>query len=580
MAAETFNPMDQAREQAESAAFRIDRMLAEAVRRNTGIETGFFSGVSVQDIADVILSTLSAGAAPTNDLLKTDGISRSGAAPTEPGSDPAKPIRQALSYAESFISTQAGNRLVMEAYRALDRLAPLAPALPSGEVVNAKAAYRVLGDARHALACIGTVGNIDGHEVIRRGSVLEIVDRMRKQAFIGYGTPAPAEGGEVDTFLETLRHDLKTQDNAITSEPIFVVYQKRRVYVGACSTEVRDFATACFTRKAAEAYLEVNGHNLVKPYIYVESGFRNAEWIELRKRLMSASTSPQGEAEPPMGTRVCDKPGCLAPIIRHDSGARTCAEGHKPRWVAIDSQDDLLAQIAELEGRLGYPAGMAATLSTLRAQLTEKDRELEELRALIGVPPVGSHPDEWKPRAATWHQERRNWIQEVEHLQQELDSYSDTVGGLLRRICDIVKGQSTDGRMFSWHDLPELIQAKDRRIAELETRLPEGMKDCTIVFRECSKGHGRLVATNWIDPGCLFCRIAELEAAQAWRPIETAPKDGTPILLWVRVVNPEVKGYIIAVRAGGWAKMNGAGEPTYWMPLPPPPAEHPEGGEV
>lgn len=36
------------------AAKEIDLMLGDAVRKNTKIETGFFSGVSIQDIMDII----------------------------------------------------------------------------------------------------------------------------------------------------------------------------------------------------------------------------------------------------------------------------------------------------------------------------------------------------------------------------------------------------------------------------------------------------------------------------------------------------------------------------------------------
>ena len=42
-------------------------------------------------------------------------------------------------------------------------------------------------------------------------------------------------------------------------------------------------------------------------------------------------------------------------------------------------------------------------------------------------------------------------------------------------------------------------------------QLPEGVKHCKIIFRECEKGHGRLIASNWVDHGCLFCKLAELE---------------------------------------------------------------------
>ena len=48
-------------------------------------------------------------------------------------------------------------------------------------------------------------------------------------------------------------------------------------------------------------------------------------------------------------------------------------------------------------------------------------------------------------------------------------------------------------------------------IKRLRAQLPEGMKDCTILFKECEKGHGRLTATNWIDHGCGTCKVDRLD---------------------------------------------------------------------
>ena len=54
-------------------------------------------------------------------------------------------------------------------------------------------------------------------------------------------------------------------------------------------------------------------------------------------------------------------------------------------------------------------------------------------------------------------------------------------------------------------DAEEIIAAK-------EAQLPDGMKHCTILFKECAKGHGWLTATNWVQHDCPTCTIAAKEA--------------------------------------------------------------------
>lgn len=51
------------------------------------------------------------------------------------------------------------------------------------------------------------------------------------------------------------------------------------------------------------------------------------------------------------------------------------------------------------------------------------------------------------------------------------------------------------------------VQEMFRRVSEVESRLPDGMKDCTIVLRHCALGHAWLTATNWVDHGCPTCAI-------------------------------------------------------------------------
>jgi len=58
-------------------------------------------------------------------------------------------------------------------------------------------------------------------------------------------------------------------------------------------------------------------------------------------------------------------------------------------------------------------------------------------------------------------------------------------------------------------------------------QLPDGMEHCTIQFRECEQGHGRLIATNWEDTGCVYCRLATtLRERDATRTSNPGPDPG------------------------------------------------------
>lgn len=71
----------------------------------------------------------------------------------------------------------------------------------------------------------------------------------------------------------------------------------------------------------------------------------------------------------------------------------------------------------------------------------------------------------------------------------------------------------------------------------------------------------------------LSCAKCVLEAADAaaWRPIETAPRDGTLILATVKHIGCDA----VSFWGAGWRETtNGLmlrDEPTHWQPLPAPP---------
>lgn len=110
--------------------------------------------------------------------------------------------------------------------------------------------------------------------------------------------------------IKAIAQRLETQDNAATAHPVFVVQERERIWdvtsdyadgiiwlddegeehepeegvnLPAGFSEVGyldrwDFVVACFTRAAAERYIEENRHNLRDPRVWVASAHRNKEW--------------------------------------------------------------------------------------------------------------------------------------------------------------------------------------------------------------------------------------------------------------------------------------------------------------
>lgn len=107
---------------------------------------------------------------------------------------------------------------------------------------------------------------------------------------------APAPAAVPDVFAR-IGAELASQDNAITAHPLFVVFEKQRCRIDKHDPASERFVTACFTRKGAEDYLAVNGHNLRDPFIYVASAWRNKEMIELREAMLAAGTSATQEGK-------------------------------------------------------------------------------------------------------------------------------------------------------------------------------------------------------------------------------------------------------------------------------------------
>lgn len=78
----------------------------------------------------------------------------------------------------------------------------------------------------------------------------------------------------------------------------------------------------------------------------------------------------------------------------------------------------------------------------------------------------------------------------------------------------------------------------------------------------------------------LEAELAAMRQRVEWRPIETAPKDGTRLIL-ATISDGDVdssSGYWTDHNGGGWVRFM-PWQPTHWLPLPPIPTDTKETGE-
>ena len=115
-----------------------------------------------------------------------------------------------------------------------------------------------------------------------------------------------------------------------------------------------------------------------------------------------------------------------------------------------------------------------------------------------------------------------------------------------------------------------IVEAVTRAIHD--ARFPEGMPKYWTFDEETATGQA-------------YCRrlaraaIAVVREREGWQPIETAPKDGTEVLLAGVCVKPSidaglptvVKAHWTAFNGGGWVWHGAASHFTHWRPLPAPP---------
>lgn len=162
--------------------------------------------------------------------------------------------------------------------------------------------------------------------------------------------PYPADGSysrPVDALKE-ISKNIATQDNRITADPIFLVQQKRRDYGydpaysddyiwidDEASEEVFDeeliakleasndeevdglsyhkvyykdrweFVTACFTEAGCEDFIRRNGHRMKEPRVYVDTAYRNEEFLLVRNFLIGLAAVESTKRDAPVKHYRC-----------------------------------------------------------------------------------------------------------------------------------------------------------------------------------------------------------------------------------------------------------------------------------
>lgn len=94
---------------------------------------------------------------------------------------------------------------------------------------------------------------------------------------------------EATEFFTKLGEAIATQDARMTSHCVYVVCEDGPRGRGRVQGAV------FLTHEAADGYIVANGHNLSDPYVYVESGHENREWVDLRAACLAMYEASGGD---------------------------------------------------------------------------------------------------------------------------------------------------------------------------------------------------------------------------------------------------------------------------------------------
>jgi len=145
-----------------------------------------------------------------------------------------------------------------------------------------------------------------------------------------------------------------------------------------------------------------------------------------------------------------------------------------------------------------------AELTRLRTELAEKEAEKNEYKKCFEAELEGNNY--YCKKYAKEHETFREFLGRIFSEKEEAEA------ALATERERVLQWQT---EFFAAEVLRKQLEAEAN---ELLAQLPDGMKHCTILFKECEKGHGWLTATNWIQHDCLVCEVNELR--ERLKPIE------------------------------------------------------------
>jgi hypothetical protein len=145
------------------------------------------------------------------------------------------------------------------------------------------------------------------------------------------------------------------------------------------------------------------------------------------------------------------------------------------------------------------------------------------------------------------------------------------------------------------HSTAELVELKPCPFCDALTAMLEQVPDEPELWRvrcqECGLQTRRsvgpeVVVSLWNTRAEAADRLQHQDRLNGWQPIETAPSDETPVLLWHRLWKRGISQGFFDAERNWWRISDEAGNvigvgifPSHWMPLPEPPALTQSGNE-